>query len=178
MGISSGDFLKGSSQAIANSLANLPEQGTEAAKAPKITPETRHIDWSAWSADKILRYNRVIGPLWNQAVSHKRRKSSKEMDSVFEPSEARLQLIGIQKSKRQELQPSKVGLPFCFQNDDSNKLYIRTCDGHLLEVSQLKVEGDVTKPAVKAAKKAKLIQLDRAETQEQESVAFFHGELR
>jgi methionyl-tRNA formyltransferase len=176
-GVVRGEFLKGS-QVVTEPFTSQSKERIKVIQAPKITPDTRHIDWSVWSADRILRYHRVIGPLWNQAVSHKRKKSSKKPDSVLEPSEVRLQLIDMQESKRKGLHPSTPGLPFYFQDEESHKLFIWTCDGHLLEVSELKVEGDVTKPAAAAARKAKLIQLDSAEKQEQQRISFFHRELR
>ena len=33
--------------------------------APKITAEDSHIDWSTWSAEEILRKQRIVGHLWN-----------------------------------------------------------------------------------------------------------------
>ena len=33
--------------------------------APKITPEDRHIDWRSWSAEEVLRRDRVLGRLWD-----------------------------------------------------------------------------------------------------------------
>ena len=42
--------------------------------ASKITPMDRHIDWTTWSAERICRHNRVIGPLWCMAEEFDSRK--------------------------------------------------------------------------------------------------------
>lgn len=34
--------------------------------APKLTPEDRHIDWSAWTTEDILVRDRVLGRLWDR----------------------------------------------------------------------------------------------------------------
>ena len=50
-----------------------PRDPTTLKHAHKIAPEDRHIDWTTWSAAQILRYGRVIGPLWSyveEASSH------------------------------------------------------------------------------------------------------------
>lgn len=43
------------------------QNGSEllAEHAPKISPEDRHIDWSSWSAEKVERYDRALGKLWD-----------------------------------------------------------------------------------------------------------------
>lgn len=33
--------------------------------ASKVTPEDRHLDWSMWTADQIVRRDRVLGRLWD-----------------------------------------------------------------------------------------------------------------
>ena len=42
-----------------------PPAETPLKLAHKITPEDRHIDWTTWPADQIIRYSNVIGPLWS-----------------------------------------------------------------------------------------------------------------
>ena len=37
--------------------------------APKLSPDDRRVDWNAWTAQHILRRQRVLGPLWNMAVT-------------------------------------------------------------------------------------------------------------
>ncbi|KAF2840836.1 putative methionyl-tRNA formyltransferase, partial [Patellaria atrata CBS 101060] len=38
--------------------------GVEFTHAPKITSGDKQVDWTTWSAEKILRYLRVLGSLW------------------------------------------------------------------------------------------------------------------
>lgn len=40
--------------------------------APKLQPSDREIDWSTWSADKILLRDRVLGRLWDSKLLGKR----------------------------------------------------------------------------------------------------------
>lgn len=52
--------------------------------APKITPEDRHIDWSTWPHDKILRHDRVLGRLWD-SYTYQRIMTLNNSDAAVEP---------------------------------------------------------------------------------------------
>ncbi|KAF9882239.1 formyl transferase [Colletotrichum karsti] len=42
--------------------------------APKLTKHDRQINWAEWSADDIVLRQRVLGPLWCEAVHHEDKK--------------------------------------------------------------------------------------------------------
>ncbi|KAI4107733.1 MAG: hypothetical protein L6R37_001418 [Teloschistes peruensis] len=109
-------------------------------KASKIGPEDRHIDWASWSADEILRRQRVIGPLWNFAESLVQDESGERRGTrrlIWEHGFRLLQeefhlfpAIG---------QPIVVGL-----SKTTKKVYVRTCDGQVLVPNHIKIEGGAT----------------------------------
>src|SRR5204863_3216208 len=43
--------------------------------APKVTPEDRHINWTSWDAETILRCQRVLGRLWIFATRNPGKKT-------------------------------------------------------------------------------------------------------
>ncbi|KAL8642631.1 MAG: hypothetical protein Q9228_000680 [Teloschistes exilis] len=117
-------------------------------KASKIGPEDRHIDWASWSADEILRRQRVIGPLWNFAESLVQDKSGERRgtrrliwEHGFRLPQEEFHLfpaIG---------QPIVVGL-----SKTTKKVYVRTCDGQVLVPNHIKIEGGATTAAFHAIK--------------------------
>jgi methionyl-tRNA formyltransferase len=36
--------------------------------APKITKEDRRVDWRSWDAEKVVRYDQVLGSLWDMST--------------------------------------------------------------------------------------------------------------
>ena len=124
-------------------------------RAPKISPADRHIDWQMWTAEEILRKHRIIGPLWNY-FSRADARSSKQTRLIW-PS-------GFRESPEcpghiKSLVPSAghpiiVGLQSPTQN-----IYIRTCDGHMLQSDYVKIEGDITRSFVHAAQRTQMIGL-------------------
>jgi methionyl-tRNA formyltransferase len=126
--------------------------------APKITPEDRHIDWSSWDWEKIRRYQRVVGPLWNTAAV-----SNGSPDSTM-PSERKRVII----TKMEALDPTAAGIapsdvepgrPFATSDCDPKEggIYVFTNDGTLVLIEEMKVQGERAAPAYRAALKAKLI---------------------
>lgn len=101
--------------------------------APKITPEDGHIDWDTWPAQRILRTHQIIGPLWNITGAIKEGKPlamrviwsggftklTTHMDNVPQPGH-----------------PIVHGL-----QTGTNSVLIKTCDGHMLQVNNVKIEG-------------------------------------
>ena len=60
------------SRAQKHPLPNPEEEDNDPIKypwAPKLSPDDRRVDWNAWTAQDILRRQRVLGPLWNMAVT-------------------------------------------------------------------------------------------------------------
>ncbi|MCJ1475318.1 Methionyl-tRNA formyltransferase [Lambiella insularis] len=113
--------------------------------APKIVPEHRHIDWSLWSADEILRRHRVIGPLWNNGASgsspglHMRRIIWSSGFQLMPPS----------------FDNAEPGMGRVSGSDPH--LYIQTADKQTLRAESAIVEGEVAKSASSAANKANMV---------------------
>lgn len=151
--------------------------GTAPRHAAKITPEDRHIDWSSWKWDRIQRYHRVLGSLWNIA------STSTELG----PSTKRIILADMEAAQPglpMDLIPGmKPGIPFIFKDssieDKGRPLYIFTKDETLVRINQLKVEGDVTRGAYFAALRARAIQsLVEEESSDNHPVQAFHAPLQ
>ncbi|KAI4103049.1 MAG: hypothetical protein LQ339_004413 [Xanthoria mediterranea] len=117
--------------------------------ASKIGPKDRHLDWTKWSADDILRRQRVIGPLWNTTETCSigndgKRKESKRIiwDHGFHLLKEECHLFPATGH------PIIVGL-----RRATPKVYIRTCDGNVLVADSVKVEGEAATAAFQAAKR-------------------------
>lgn len=115
--------------------------------AAKITSNDKHINWDSWTAEEILRRNRVIGPLWNIAACGDSSPREKRIiwSSGFEPSEA---------VRHHDLPP---GTPFAESPTQGNHILVGTCDGQTLKINDAKVEGENASPAWLAASRAGLI---------------------
>ena len=121
-------------------------------RAPKITPEDRHIDWDAWTADDIIRKHRIFGPLWNLCTAsiHGRSMNKRiiwssgfrEVKSIYAPvvSPGKPFIMGL------------LGLePY---------VYLKTCDNRILLVAELTVEGQQRSDPIQSARKAGLFSGD------------------
>ncbi|KAK2871901.1 hypothetical protein FQN49_002708 [Arthroderma sp. PD_2] len=141
-----------SQQALVNEDALRP--------ARKIKPEDRHIIWNSWSWDAIRRRQIVLGAIWSTAAL------SPTAQSAGQPVQRKRVIFGNMKpvdtlpgdNTAPALEP---GVPFTF-NDPSKKkedgrLYVFTSDEKLLEIEEMKVEGDKMTSAYRAALKAKLV---------------------
>lgn len=137
--------------------------------APKITPQDRHIDWRTWTAERILRTQRVIGPLWNTA------------QALIEGQPHGRRMIwaaGFQKLQQPMNIFPNAGHPTIsglFSNSQS--LIIRTCDGHVLLADEVKIEGEATTQAWHAVKRAGMVNLSDDASKIQHDFALFHAGL-
>ena len=124
-----------------------PEEMANLRHAAKITPNDRHIDWKSWTAEDILRRNRIIGPLWNNAACGAASAHEKRVvwSSGFQSSEA---------VKPHQLPP---GTPFAQPQIEGNSLLVGTCDGKALRIDDATVEGQDASPAWLAASRAGLM---------------------
>lgn len=136
--------------------------------APKISPEDRHIDWKAWTWDRISRHFRVLGPLWNTALI-----GNEPSSSVQKPHRKRIILTKVEPVNPSDvgidpdfLTALSAGLPFVPEShskSEKNKsqcIYVLTCDGQLLQVNEMKVEGEKATAAYAASLKANMIEKD------------------
>ena len=118
--------------------------------APKIQPSDRHIDWASWTAVDIMRKHRVIGPLWNFASSSKPEHDSSRR--VIWTSGFRT--VGTDRSLN-----SNAGHPVVTKSQSGQDIYIKTCDSQILQVDEVKVEGETNMGFLRAAKRAGMVEL-------------------
>jgi methionyl-tRNA formyltransferase len=136
--------------------------------APKIKPEHRHIDWNTWTWDEISRRKRVLGPLWNTAyVFH-------SLGCTDVPMQKRIIFTKLEVTDMKFNGPDPTtivpGLPFLLDDSKvpargtSRPLFVSTCDGKVVRIEEMKVEGDKAASAYQAALKANMIQSQPAGT--------------
>lgn len=123
--------------------------------ASKITPKDRHIDWATWTATHILRRQQIIGPLWNTTEA-----LIKDSNGGFKEAKRIIWDQGFRLLKDEcHLFPA-TGHPIIVGlHGSTRKVYIRTCDGHMLAAEKVKVEGQPTTEAFQAAKRTGLAPL-------------------
>lgn len=132
---------------------NAPGEEKAILRAPKLSTVDRHIDWQSWTAERIVRTHRVIGPLWNY-FSRADETSSKQTRMIW-PS-------GFRESPEcpeyiKALVPN-AGHPIIVGlQSPTQDIYIKTCDGHMLQSDYAKVEGDITRSFVHAARRTRMI---------------------
>lgn len=143
-------------------------QLTELRHAPKITTEDRHIDWEKWTAEEILRRHRVIGPLWNFAQSSTAGQSR---------TQRIIWTSGFSKVPHGDKNLLRPGHPILKSLDSaiqkSQSVFIRTCDGYILQTDEAKIEGGRAEKVSVASRRAGMIELsDKPETLPQSSACF------
>ncbi|KAL8911114.1 MAG: hypothetical protein Q9171_003652 [Xanthocarpia ochracea] len=117
--------------------------------ASKIGPKDRHLDWTMWSSDDILRRQRVIGPLWNMTETLINSRNGERREAKRIIWEHGFQLL----EEECHLFP-RTGHPIIVGlHGPTPKVFIRTCDGNVLVADSIKVEGEVTTEAFRAAKR-------------------------
>jgi methionyl-tRNA formyltransferase len=143
------------------SSPQLRDGAPEIRHAPKITPKDRYIDWSSFSANEILRRQRVLGSLWNMATDPDRRKRVIMTLSYLSISD--------------NVPMEDPGLPFLWSPSslETPYLVVKTKDRQFLRIVEMTVEGERRAEAVKAATKAKLLRGGGANR----ALVTFHGKL-
>ena len=123
--------------------------------APKISRSDQHIDWSSWTAEKILRRHRVIGPLWNHFYPGDIPKSNPKR-LIWESGFRKLSWCpeSISSLVSEAGRPIAVGL-----KSKVHGVYIKTCDGHMLQAYKLKVGGEPGRDFLSAARRANMVEL-------------------
>ncbi|KKZ66095.1 methionyl-tRNA formyltransferase [[Emmonsia] crescens] len=141
--------------------------GNEAAlrHAGKISPEDRHINWSSWTAQEINRRQRALGLLWSNAVigadspvSANNGQKKRVIFTKMELDES-CSLGGLDSIK---LDPGVIfALPDAQTKADGldRPLYVTTCDRKIFRIDELRVQDRGSAPAYRAAKKAKLLNI-------------------
>ncbi|CAK4027231.1 Methionyl-tRNA formyltransferase, mitochondrial [Lecanosticta acicola] len=130
----------------------LPISGADASQgelehAPKITPEDRHIDWSTWTSDKILRYDRVLGRLWDRTTyqyCHGKPQEAKRI--TFEGPWRRI--VGKELLEFHTDWPRLPGRPTLNYKQKKPMIGVWTVDESLLAPSYATVEGGKPRTAL------------------------------
>ncbi|KAI9811472.1 MAG: Methionyl-tRNA formyltransferase [Pycnora praestabilis] len=117
-------------------------------RAPKITSEDSHIDWKTWTSKEILRREAVLGPLWNKFTitsdpSHVH-TSRAAMKRIILSGFEHLEAYG--KARRGPFQPGVAFTPEASRPG----FYVATCDGEMMAINRMKIEGEVEKQALAA----------------------------
>lgn len=142
--------------------------------APKISPADRRIDWQSWTAENILRRQRVIGPLWNHFCrinGESPRQTRLIWSSGFRQDPAFPESIKSQVPSAGR--PVVVGLHYPYQ-----QVYVKTCDGHMLQIEDVKLEGERSRTTLKAAQRARLVELPRVLIESPHDFKLFDCTLR
>ncbi|KAF2159779.1 hypothetical protein M409DRAFT_70824 [Zasmidium cellare ATCC 36951] len=119
--------------------------------APKILPEDRHIDWNTWTADQIMRYDRVLGRLWDTTTWQKCQPGSTVSKRVTFHGPWR------SVSCDQVSASTEAGKPAVLQIEESQSptLLLPTADGHLLTPASATIEGEQKGKGIAALIRAK-----------------------
>ncbi|EEH43410.1 methionyl-tRNA formyltransferase [Paracoccidioides brasiliensis Pb18] len=138
-----------------------PVEGVSLRYAGKITSEDRHINWKSWTADEISRCQRVLGLLWNNAVVRVAPGGNHEHKRViFTKMEVVDSIPGSPCST--QIDP---GLVFAVSDPETEtdgldqSLYVTTSDKKIFRIHEIKVQGQSSAPAYRAAKKANMLDL-------------------
>ncbi|KAG5297489.1 mitochondrial formyl-methionyl-tRNA transformylase [Histoplasma ohiense] len=129
--------------------------------AGKIQPEDRHINWRSWTAQEIFRRQRVLGPLWNNVVIGTGSSVSGNSEQTKRIIFTKMALV---ESIPHVLDSVKIGPGVVFTLSDAQTsaseldqpLYVTTCDRKTLRIDEIKVQGQHSAPAYRAAKKANM----------------------
>ena len=135
-------------------------EDNEVLPAPKISSVDRHIDWNTWTAEKILRRHRVIGPLWNHVCRIDEDASKRIVIRLIWDSGFR-KLPKCPESIK-SLVPEAGGLIAVGLHSDDQSVYIKTCDGHMLQAYKVKMGGDIGRNFLAAARRVEMIELPKA----------------
>lgn len=138
--------------------------------APKITPDDRHLDWESWTTDRILRAQRVIGPLWNNIqypIAEKLQKKRIIWAGGFSKFDGSFDIF------------PRTGCPLVTGlHSKSQLIKIRTCDGQVLLVGDVKIEGEKTARSWDTFKNAGMINLPVDFTKAPHDFAHFKAQLK
>ena len=118
--------------------------------APKITPEDRHIIWDKWTAEEILRRQRVLGDgLWDLL------RHDQQLTRVIMHGFSRYDGAGGKEVPRAAGQLQLVQRQDGAEENEA--LVVHMCDGALLAIAEMTVEGRPRLPAHRAASKYGLL---------------------
>ncbi|KAK4496107.1 hypothetical protein PRZ48_012086 [Zasmidium cellare] len=122
-------------------FVDVKHEEEKAEHGPKILPEDRHIDWSTWTADRILRYDRVLGRLWDTTTWQRCRAGSQVSKRVTFHGPWRV----VPRDQASTVDGSmEAGRPAIVSGEESksSKLVLPTVDGHLLTPESATIEGE------------------------------------
>ncbi|KAK2801858.1 Methionyl-tRNA formyltransferase [Onygenales sp. PD_10] len=161
--------------------------------AGKITPEERHVDWKNWPSDEIIRRQRLIGPVWGNAIISSSKSEEcverreikrlifKDLEILEEKdysgpidlvhvheSNIRPGTVFIAPTKKPETCISDTG------NDSDTALYVYTLDRKIIQINEMQVESLKPGRALIAARKANILRKQPGDW----SDGVFYGDLQ
>lgn len=132
------------------------QQRQELRQAPKLTPESRHINFSSMTSTHILRLDRALGSLWVVPFVPSDAKSAAPNARLLIGSGLRIADANELNCVSPDILDNiKTGIPFCVvPKTDSielstSPLLVRTADGEYLSIAEITVSG--IKPGKSAA---------------------------
>lgn len=126
------------------------EESASLRLAPKITSNDRHVQWQAWSAEEIMRRHRVIGPLWSLVTCEIAGKLTQKRI---------IWTSGFILSMTKEEEEPEVGRPMVTGLHSKNQnVFIKTCDGQVLQADEVKIEGEEISLFSHAAQRAHMVE--------------------
>ncbi|KAI1939126.1 Methionyl-tRNA formyltransferase [Ophidiomyces ophidiicola] len=154
-----------------------PSPEANARNAAKIHPSDRHIDWSWWTWDRIFRYHRILGSLWNHAAVPDSNGSYSHKRIIF------MDLDTVEPDIMPEfILPVEPGIPFAlhdsFTEDQDRPIYVLSSDERIIRVNKIKVEGYPSKGAYQAAIKAKIMDPLIEKEVHDNTISRFHSQLQ
>lgn len=115
--------------------------------APKITTADRFIDWTVWTGEEIMRRHQVIGPLWSLAKPDE--DNQRERRIIWS--------TGFETTFHEPIRNLPVGQPVVTGNPSSSRVvHVQACDGQVLKVGQIKIEGGEQAEPLKSAELARM----------------------
>ena len=138
--------------------------------APKITSNDRHIRWQAWGAEEIMRRHRVIGPLWSLVTCEIAGKLTQKR--IIWTSGFRLGMMNEEEQAPVVGRPILTGL-----HSKSQNVFIKTCDGQVLQADEVKIEGGEISRFSRAAERAHMVELSTHQGRPSRNLAVFRDVL-
>lgn len=131
-----GKHIRLSAGRSATDLSNTDVNHQSLIHARKIEPEDAQIDWQQWTSNKILRVQRVIGPVWNYFMPDNNSKAFRVQWHDLEYVDPSMPMENNMMMHEQE-----SGVPFILSGSDGEIACLKTCDGKFLRPLTMTIEG-------------------------------------
>ncbi|SMR60798.1 unnamed protein product [Zymoseptoria tritici ST99CH_1E4] len=117
------------------------EENPKSSYAAKLTKQDQHVDWTTWTAEQVVRYDRVLGNLWDMStyrsclpdkanVKGDKRVTFQGPWSVFKPEKDVFVVY------------DEEGVVLCQNSYKERHLALETADGLLVSPASATIEGE------------------------------------